>query len=74
MGSCRLEVSGVGTTRTKWLIWDLKGLATSTADEQVEHAICVASVWLVLGLIEISGLSLGNPSLLFQLPRHFWLS
>ena len=46
--------------------------ASSAADEQVDHVICMASVWLVLGLIKIPGLSLGNPSLLFQLPGHIF--
>ena len=69
MGSCRLAVSGVWYYMDKVVNMELEGLASSAADDQVDHVMCLASVWLVLGLIKIQGLSLGN-SLLFQLPGH----
>ena len=40
-----------GTTRTKWSIWKLEGLASSATDEQVDNVMCTASVGLVLGLM-----------------------
>ena len=72
MGSCRLAVSGVWYYREKVVNMELEGLASSAEDEQVDHVMCITSVWLVLGLIKIPVLSLGNPSFLFQLPGHIF--
>ena len=71
MGSCRFEVSGVWYYREKVVNIELEGLASSAEDEQVDHVMCMTSVWLVLGLTKIPGLSLGKPSFLFQLLGYF---
>ena len=45
-----------GTTWTNWLIWKLEGLASSTADDKVDHVMYDFS----LVSLRIPGLSLGN--------------
>ena len=72
MSSCRFEVRGVWYYREKVVNMELEGLPSSAEDEQVDHVMCMTSVWLVLGLTKIPGLSLCNPSFLFQLPGHIF--